>query len=161
MQKYSPPTQAPDPAAGLRKNILYVEDEDSNWDVTSLRLNKTYNLIRAATAKAACDLVSNRSLKLEVILMDIQLHGSELDGIQLTRLFRGALPIAGMPSYVIGVPVIRTPIIFVTAYGARYTEEELINAGGNMLVTKPVDFATLTLGLAKLSSKAPGQQFIR
>ena len=42
------------------------------------------------------------------------------------------------------------PVIFVTAYNARYTREELIDAGGNDLIPKPVDFTRLALTMTRL-----------
>jgi CheY-like chemotaxis protein len=128
--------------------VLYVEDEDSNWEVTQLRLGRGYELIRAATDKEACSVVRRYGAKLSAVLMDIQLSGSKLDGVQLTRLLRGTLPADQVPSYGLGLPALGgMPIIFVTAYGARYIESDLINAGGNKLVTKPVDFSVLNLAL--------------
>ena len=44
------------------------------------------------------------------------------------------------------------PIIFVTAYGSRYSPDELQAAGGDLVVTKPVDFLKLTLALANVSA---------
>ena len=67
----------------------------------------------------------------------------QLDGIKLCRLFRGALDEEELPHFARGCPTISAPIIFVTAYGARYTEQELRGLGGHMLITKPVDFNRL------------------
>ena len=80
--------------------------------------------------------------------MDIQLHGSTLDGIQLTKLLRGTLDRDTAPSYARNVPVLKTPVLFVTAVGTRYSEEELMQAGGNVVIPKPVDFMRLKLALA-------------
>lgn len=142
----------PGPAKEAKK-VLYVEDEDENWEVAELLLKKKYQLTRARDAREACAAVQALP-DLFAVLMDIQLSGSELDGIQLTRLFRGTLPAENRPSYALSLPVLTIPIIFVTAYGARYSETSLIEAGGNLLVTKPVDFTKLTLGLATASIKS-------
>jgi DNA-binding response OmpR family regulator len=40
------------------------------------------------------------------------------------------------------------PIIFVTAHAARYSEAELLEAGGDRALTKPVEFGQLMLLLA-------------
>jgi CheY-like chemotaxis protein len=83
--------------------------------------------------------------------MDIQLRGSSLDGIQLTKLFRGKLPMSELPPYALGCPVLPIPILFVTANGNQYSEETLMAAGGSFTITKPVDFLKLTLALASAS----------
>jgi CheY-like chemotaxis protein len=131
------------PARGLAPalpTLLYVEDEDENWAVAELRLRGRFHLVRAATDEQACQAVRDHGHSLHAVLMDIQLKGSLLDGIKLCRLFRGALDEAELPPYARGCPTITAPIIFVTAYGQRYTEAELRGLGGHMLITKPVDF---------------------
>ncbi len=143
--------EKPRPSAPL-KRIVYVEDEDANWEVAELLLKKKFELTRARNAREACVAIPAIA-DLYAILMDIQLSGSDLDGIELTRLLRGTLPQEKRPSYALGLPVSGVPIIFMTAYGARYTEDDLIKVGGNMLVTKPVDFVKLSLGLASVSLK--------
>ncbi|HVE82488.1 MAG TPA: hypothetical protein VND93_06560 [Myxococcales bacterium] len=127
--------------------ILYVEDEDENWTVAELRLRGRFNLVRAATDEEACQAVRDHGDALHAVLMDIQLKGSRLDGIKLCRLFRGTLEDPELPPYARGCPTITAPILFVTAYGQRYTEEELRGLGGHTLITKPVDFNRIPLFL--------------
>lgn len=127
--------------------ILYVEDEDENWELAQLWLEDRYELVRAADAESTCRAVKALGPKLHAILMDIQLAGSALDGIQLTRLLRGSLPREGLPEYARDVPVVQAPIFFVTAYGGRYHERELREAGGTRLMPKPVDFEELCAAL--------------
>jgi CheY-like chemotaxis protein len=127
-----------------------VEDEDENWRVAELRLRRNYELMRAANDREACAMIIEYQDRLSAILMDIQLHGSALDGIQLTKLVRGKLNTSDLPPYAQAVPTLSVPIVFVTAYNARYTESELIAAGGNRLIAKPVDFVQLTSALTHL-----------
>lgn len=136
--------------SGPRPLVLYVEDEDQNWEVTELRLGTRYTLMRAKNSTEALELLG-KAPGLHAILMDIQLHGSELDGIQLTRLLRGQIPEAKWPGGK-PPPKVSAPIIFVTAYGSRYSPEELQAAGGDLVITKPVDFLKLTLALANVSA---------
>ncbi len=133
-----------------RELVLYVEDEPENRDVAELRLRRSYDLLLAATDEEACQIVKARGQELSAILMDIQLKGSVLDGIALVKLFRGTLPTTDLPAFARDVAVITTPILFVTAYGARYSESELLAAGAQRLVTKPVNFSDLTLALVDL-----------
>lgn len=152
------------PARGLPRalpTILYVEDEDENWKVTEMRLRDRYHLVRAVDDQEACRLAHSVGPKLYAVLMDIQLKGSRLDGIQLCRLFKGKLSTdqrRDLPPYAADVPELQAPLFFVTAYGARYQEEELKAAGATWLITKPVDFVRLTLALANVSAKAAFHQ---
>ena len=141
--------------AGLpTEAVLYVEDETDNFEMTEIRLRRRYLLVRASSDREACQRIKESSTHFFAILMDIQLKGSTLDGIQLTRLFRGKLdPKIDLPPYAQGCPLVKTPILFVTAYGARYFEDELREAGGDALITKPVDFVKLMVTLATVHSQ--------
>lgn len=151
------PAARPSGAAGsgskittAKDSILYVEDEDANWQVAELRLRRFYNLIRASSDAQACQILIDQGSTLSAVLIDIQLHGSTLDGIQLAKLIRGTLPRQTLPALARAVPVLDTPIIFVTAYAARYSEAELKTYGAYKLITKPVDFGALNLALASV-----------
>jgi CheY-like chemotaxis protein len=139
------------PPAGTRTDILYVEDDDQNWLVAELRLQRYYRLTRAINDLEACEAVRAKEPPFIAILMDIELPGSALNGIELTRLFRGRCSRADLPLYARDVPRFDMPIIFVSAYTGRYSETELLQAGGNRLIPKPVDFARLTSALTQLT----------
>lgn len=149
LQSSRPPLPS-GPGKGNKGIILYVEDEDENWAVAELLLRRSYNLLRARDDREACALVNEKRDDIGAVLMDIQLAGSLLDGLKLTRLLRGRLGAAEMPSYAQVVRKLDVPIIFVTAYGARYTEPDLIAAGGDAMLQKPVDFVQLTSTLSRL-----------
>lgn len=141
---------APGQAVRPLQKVLYVEDEEDNRQVASLRLQGKYDLLLAASDREACHLLTLHGPQLVAVLMDIQLKGSLLDGMQLTRLLRGRLPVASQPEYARHVPSLPTlPVIFVTAYGSRYSSEELEQAGGNELIAKPVDFVRLMGALTR------------
>lgn len=133
-----------------KRTILYIEDEDENRNVAMLRLKKNYNLLLASNSKEACAILTTQAAVIEAILMDIELQGSELDGIMLTQLIRGTLPKHRIPQYAKSVPVLKIPILFVTAHGDRYSEDFLIQAGGNQLIRKPVDFVQLSMSLTRI-----------
>jgi CheY-like chemotaxis protein len=134
--------RAPTPS-GRRAPLLYVEDNDDNWEVVKLRMSRSYELTRAASDREACACLV-RADDFYAVLMDIELSGSRLNGIQLTRLLRGTLPEAERPSYASAVPVSTVPVLFVTAYGSAYSNEELLDAGADGVLLKPVDFIKLT-----------------
>ncbi len=147
MKKVSPTSPGGAAVRAPLPRILYVEDEDENWELAQLWLEDRYELVRACDAESTCRAVKAAGPALHAILMDIQLAGSALDGIQLTRLLRGSLPRDGLPEYAREVPVLQIPIFFVTAYGGRYQERELREAGGTRLMPKPVDFDQLCAAL--------------
>jgi CheY-like chemotaxis protein len=132
--------------------LLYVEDDDDNWEIAELRLGKNYQIVRADSAYAACKIIRERRAEIDVILMDIELRGSELNGIELTELLRGNghPDQAGLPSYARNLPSISKPIVYVTAHGARYTNLTLMLSGADKVITKPVDFAELQRALGEL-----------
>ena len=130
-----------------RKLVLYVEDEDVNWEVTEFSLRSEYELVRAMTAKEAFEAIKRQSF--DIILMDIQLSGSAMNGIEITRALKG-LHEGPLPDFAQGIQAPDSTIIFVTAYSARYSKEELSSAGGDDLITKPVDFTRLSLVLSRL-----------
>jgi len=136
--------------------LLYVEDDDENWDVAEYRLSKGYHMVRAATSEQACQQVRQRGRGIAVILMDIELRGSELNGIELTELFRGKRLTRPLPAYALDLPPVTQPIIFVTAHGARYTDVELMLFGADKVIAKPVDFTALNLAVSSLQlARAP------
>jgi len=153
MKKVTAGTPGSQPPPALRR-VLYVEDEDENWELAQLWLEGRYELLRARDAQSTCEVVRSAGSTLHAILMDIQLSGSALDGIQLTRLLRGTLPPEQLPANLGVVPVVQVPIFFVTAYGGRYQEGELREAGGTRLLPKPVDFNSLCEVLDALPAPA-------
>jgi CheY-like chemotaxis protein len=134
----------PTAASGGLSKILYVEDEDSNWEVTRLHLRGKYMLRRAKNSDEAFRLLAIESF--DLILLDIQLSGSELDGLEICKRIRDT---AKDPAT---ATMLRpdTPIVFVTAYSARYDKAELLALGGDEVVTKPVDYTRLLLVSARL-----------
>lgn len=133
---------------GNLPRVLYVEDEDINFEVTERELEDRFELVRARTAQAAFIALKEQSFHL--ILMDIQLSGSLIDGLTAVRILKGKEPDAKHPTYTHGVRAHNTPIVFVSAYTARYGREELIAAGGEDLVPKPVNFVRLSLVIARI-----------
>ena len=125
-------------------------DEPTNWEVTELRLRKKFKLIWAKTDEEACALVRQHGPQLHAVLMDVQLGGSALDGLALTRIFRGKAS-GPLPEFAQAIAPLKCPIFFVTAYGNLHSPEEMDAAGGDAHVPKPIDFFKLTLLLARNS----------
>jgi CheY-like chemotaxis protein len=134
-----------------RKLVLYVEDDADNREVASARLGKAYQLLLAADDVTACRMLSEHGDKLWLVLMDIELKGSRLSGIDLARLIRGKLESLRRPQYAEVVPLLDVPIIFVTAYGKSYPRTDLILSGGGEVIDKPIDFVKLHTAMARQS----------
>lgn len=132
-----------------RPLVLYVEDNDDNWSVAEMRLEKIYRLVRARNDREAVELARKHHDELYVVLMDIELQGSTLDGVALTRLLRGKLPLSETPLFARDVPTVDAPIVFATAYHTNLTEE-LRAAGGSFVVPKPVEFMRLVSQLTSM-----------
>ena len=78
--------------------------------------------------------------------------GSDFNGIEITQILKGRFDQA-IPEYAQGITAPNTKIIFVTAYSARYGKKELIEAGGDDLMTKPVDFTRLSLVMSRMMAR--------
>jgi serine/threonine protein kinase len=137
----------------VRPLILYIEDDPSNFEVAELRLGKRFRLLHASTDVTACRLLEQHQTELAAVLMDIELKGSNLDGIALTKLIRGKGP-STLPDFAKRVAARTTPVFIVTAFVGQYPLELLTAAGADNAFTKPVDFVKLSLALATASAKA-------
>ena len=132
--------------------ILYVEDDPQNVAVAQLRLGRRYDLLIATDDVSACTIFKERGADLTAVLMDIELKGSVLDGLALTRLMRGKLAEDSVPLYARGVPILATPVIIVTAY-VEQGEAAVQSSGADQFFPKPVDFIKLTLALATIGAR--------
>lgn len=139
--------------AAPERVVLYVEDEQANWEVTELRLRMKFKLLWARTDQEACEAVRTHIGQFHAILMDVQLKGSALDGMDLTRVLRGIPPKVSLPDYAKGLPPVECPLFFVTAYGNLHSPQEMTAAGGDAHVPKPVDFVKLSLMLASTHAR--------
>lgn len=149
----APTAQRARPSLGVRRELLlYVEDDDDNWEVAEYRLSESYDIIRAANAEEACKIVRERRSEIDLILMDIELRGSDLNGVELTELLRGnSLPASKMvPAYARNLPPVSKPVIYVTAHGKRYTNVQLMLSGADKVIAKPVNFADLRNAVSEL-----------
>lgn len=147
------PRASKTPSLTVRKELLlYVEDDDDNWEVAQYRLSDSYELIRAASAEETCRIVRERRGEIDLILMDIELRGSDLNGVELTELLRGngLPPSKSVPTYARNLPPVSKPVIYVTAHGMRYTNAQLMLSGADKVISKPVNFAELRNAVSEL-----------
>ena len=131
--------------------ILYVEDEDPNWDVTELHLRGKYELKRARNSTETFTLLAREEF--DLILLDIQLGGSEYNGIEMCKIIKRRAG-TSLPPGTMALRCAHIPIVFVTAYASRYDKATLMQAGADEVVTKPVDYTRLLLVSSRLAVKS-------
>ncbi|MBT6434761.1 MAG: response regulator [Deltaproteobacteria bacterium] len=130
-----------------RPRILYVEDNSMNWEITSLELRREYELDWAQDSRTVYQKLKQKTY--DLILMDIELSGSDLNGVQITRCLRGQV-VDNPFDYMKGLKSVDTPILFLTAYTAKYDSESLAYTGADGVLTKPVDFQQLQKSMMQL-----------
>ena len=137
-------------APPARPLVLYVEDDADTFKLAQLRLQARYELINATTDREACAVLTRQGNELFAVLMDVELQGSLLDGLQLVKAIRGLTARSALPSWAQGLPVLpHLPIIVMTAYVTKYSEAEVKAVGASHFLTKPIDFMRLNLALAQ------------
>jgi CheY-like chemotaxis protein len=92
-------------------------------------------------------------MEIQLILMDIELRGSDLSGVELTKLLRGDAASSATPSYARNLRPISKPIVFVTAHSAKHTRVQLMLAGAEQVISKPVDFEELQNAIYELTGE--------
>ncbi len=109
------------------KTILVVEDEEINAYFFQAALNKTNaTLIFADSGKKAVECVTSEN-SIDVILMDIRMP--EMDGYSATRQIKSIRP--------------DIPIIAQTAHAMANEREQILEAGCDDYISKPIRFHTL------------------
>lgn len=107
------------------KPLLLVDDDPTNQDLLSRRLNRAgYTTEMAASGYEALDVLAR--CEVDLVLLDSMMPG--LSGIDLLRQLRQRFS----PT--------RLPIIMVTALGESERVVEALNLGANDYISKPVDF---------------------
>ncbi len=107
------------------RTLLLVDDDATNQDLLSRRLNRAGYLTKiAGSGYEALDVLEHQDI--ELVLLDSMMPG--LSGIDLLRQLRQRFSPA------------RLPIIMVTALGESERVVEALNLGANDYISKPVDF---------------------
>ena len=152
--------------AKTRRKLLYVEDDVLNQEVAELWLAEHYELVFALNARQALSMLREQCEQIEAILMDIELKGSELDGVELTKVLRGQDLGRPLPPFAreelaqCDQDAIREiPVFFVTAYANRVKDPTALGADG--VVTKPINFFDLQMRLTQAHLKRLGSRSSR
>ena len=110
--------------------VLVIEDDPTDRKLMVALLQMSGHIVRESmSAEAALDAIVADNP--DVILLDLRLPG--MDGLTLVRRLKAN---AGTS---------QLPIVAVTAYPERYRRDELLAAGCQACIIKPID----TRGLAK------------
>lgn len=110
------------------KTVLLVEDEDSNYKILESILTKTgIKIIRAIDGLSAVDKFRNSPYRIDLILMDIKLP--VMDGAEATILIKQHNN--------------NIPVIAQTAFAMPEEESEIMKAGFDGYLTKPLLSAEL------------------
>jgi len=118
----------------MSDRILIVDDNVTNLKLVAYLMKaKGYEVATAVDAESALEAV--RSLKPRLILMDLQLPGT--DGLELTRRLKADPDTQNIK------------IIAVTAYAMKGDQDRAFAAGCDDYVTKPIDTRTLPETIAR------------
>ncbi|MBR1449501.1 MAG: response regulator [Prevotella sp.] len=107
------------PDAKTMKTVLVAEDEESNFELVRIVLQKRYNLLRAHNGIEA--VMMNEEEKPDLILMDIRMPG--MTGLDATRIIKEVNP--------------ETPIIALSAFAFDENIREAKAAGCDEFLPKP------------------------
>ena len=102
-----------------KKTILVAEDEESNYELVRIVLQKRYRLLRAHNGIEAVTM--NEDDKPDLILMDIRMP--EMGGLDATRIIKEVDP--------------DTPVIALSAYAFEENIREAKSAGCDAFLAKP------------------------
>ena len=112
----------PQYSSGENATILVAEDIDDNFELIRAIIGSQYRLLHAKSGKEAIELF-DKYLP-DLILMDIKIP--EVNGLEAIKAIRRKSPSS-------------PPIIAVSAYAFEEDKRELLDAGCNDFVAKPLD----------------------
>jgi type IV pilus assembly protein PilB len=136
-----PPAGTADGEAARLPRLLVVDDDESIHAYVAAALDGVVEVDAVSTASAALDIIDTQSY--DGLLVDQRLP--DLTGVELIRLLRAEAHTAAIP------------VMLFTGYSTDGLESAALEAGGDGLLTKPVDPQLLEeriLGLVSLSEWA-------
>lgn len=129
----------------LNYTILVAEDDDLNFKLIQIALNKTKaNVIRAKNGQEVLTVLSNDS-GIDIILMDIQMP--ILDGYAATQQVKKLYP--------------HIPVIAQTAFAMSEDKERCFEVGCDDYISKPLDMEELNAKLVLQLEKSQFAKLIR
>jgi CheY-like chemotaxis protein len=118
--------------------VLVIEDDPTDLKLMGAVLKMSGHIVRERTSaeEAAAAIAADVP---DVILLDLHLPGK--DGLALVRELKA------------GAATRSIPIVAVTAYTDRYRREDVVAAGCDACITKPIDTRQLPAQLQRTVSK--------
>jgi CheY-like chemotaxis protein len=122
----------------IKYRVLVIEDNHDAAKSAQMLLHLEGHDVRVAST-ALTGLESARTFQPQVILCDIGLP--EIDGYQVVRTIREDADLSS------------TYVIALTGYGRQKDQQQALDAGFDLHLTKPIDYAGLRRALALANSK--------
>ncbi len=140
---------SPEPAAtasgsatnGGRHTLLYIEDNPVNALIIAELVARRSDLVLHIAADGLTGVAQARSLKPELVLLDMQLP--DIDGLEVLQRLRAGPETAAIP------------VIALSANAMPEDIDRALAAGCSDYWTKPLDFRAFMAGLETLFGKAP------
>ncbi len=119
-------------------NILVVEDDPTSLKLVHLILEADGHAVKSVDApdKALASIAAEMPA---VILVDLALPG--MDGLSLTRRLKGDPATSAIP------------VVAITSYPDRFPQREVMKAGCDAYIVKPIDTRTLPKRLEEIVSQ--------
>jgi two-component system cell cycle response regulator DivK len=141
-QNQSLAVDAPAPEPMMPATILVVEDNDLNMKLFDDLLSaQGYQVLKARDGLEGLYLA--RKHLPDLILMDVQLPGS-LSGLDVTRALKKEAEFEAVP------------IVAVTAFAMKGDEEQILAAGCDAYISKPISSADFIKAIRHYLSRDPG-----
>lgn len=121
-------------------NVLVIEDHATDRKLLSVVLKMDGHVVHERTsAEEAAEAIV--TVAPDIVLLDLRLPG--MDGLTLIRQLKG------------NEETRHVPIVVVTAYPESYPREELLAAGCDAYIAKPIDTRELPRQLAEVAARRP------
>lgn len=117
------------------RTVLIVEDDYASRLALELSLKNHYNVISLADLSEIERLFEHQHV--DIVMMDIHLRESEVDGVQIMHQLKAKFP------------HVNTAYIAVTGYAMPGDEDRFRQQGFDGYLSKPVDFPALPAFLAQ------------
>lgn len=119
-------------------NVLVIEDHATDRKLLSVVLKMDGHIVHEkASAEGAVEAILD--VEPDVVLLDLRLPG--MDGLALVRQLKA------------NEATRNVPVVVVTAYPEAYPREELLSAGCDAYILKPIDTRELPRQLEQLAGK--------
>ncbi len=129
------------PKAGGRSIVVAEDDERSRRLIGHVLERGGFEVVAVATGEEA--LAAARAAPPDLLVLDIQLTGSELDGEAVLRLVREDPQTQGLV------------VVALTAFAVRGDRERFLAAGFDGYITKPIDVRTVVDQLLSYLEPSP------